>query len=153
MVMNMAFSSHERVIEPSERKGWFSRNWKWFIPSGCLTVVVITCAVVAAVVYFTLGTIKSSYVYQETMTRLRSNPVMVRELGEPIEAGWRINGAINVSGDSGKADVIIPVSGPKKSGAVYVIAIKKRGKWDFSSLEVEIEGEPQRINLLIPSTQ
>ena len=140
-------------MNPPEQKGWFGRNWKWFIPTGCLTVVVMACAVVAAVIYFALGSIKSSYVYREAMTRIRSNPAIVRELGEPIEAGWQINGTINVNGDSGKADVKIPVSGPKKSGAVYATAIKKQGKWDFSALEVEIEGEPQRINLLTTSTQ
>jgi hypothetical protein len=47
----------------------------------------------------------------------------------------------------------IPVSGPKKSGKVYVSAVKKLGKWDFSALEVEIEGETKRINLLTPSTE
>ena len=134
-----------------QQKGWFSRNWKWFIPVGCLSVVVMAVAVVAAGIYFVFGAIKSSDVYQQALAKARSNPAVVRELGEPIEAGWRISGSINVSNDSGNADVRIPVSGPKKSGAVYATAIKKQGKWDFSALEVEIEGEAKKINLLIPS--
>jgi len=136
-----------------QQKGWFSRNWKWFIPVGCLSVVVMAVAVVAAGIYFVFGAIKSSDVYQQALAKTRSNPAVVRELGEPIEAGWRISGSINVSNDSGNADVRIPVSGPKKSGAVYATAIKKQGKWDFSTLEVEIEGDTKRINLLTPSTE
>jgi hypothetical protein len=136
-----------------QQKGWFSRNWKWFIPVGCLSVVVMAVAVVAAGIYFVFGAIKSSDVYQQALAKTRSNPAVVRELGEPIEAGWRISGSINVSNDSGNADVRIPVSGPKKSGAVYATAIKKQGKWDFSTLEVEIEGDTKRINLLTPSSE
>ena len=136
-----------------ENKGWFGRNWKWFVPAGCLSIVVMVVAVAAAGLYFIIGAIKSSDVYQEALAKARSNTAVVRELGEPIEAGWRISGTINVSNDSGNADVRIPVSGPKKSGAVYATAIKKQGKWDFSALEVEIEGVTKRINLLIPSTE
>src|SRR5262245_52474794 len=140
-------------MNPPQRKGWFGRNWKWFIPVGCLSIVMAAGAVVAAGVYFVFGAIKSSDVYQQALTRVRSNPAVVRELGEPIEPGWLISGSINVSNDSGNADVRIPVSGPKKSGAVYATAIKKQDKWDFSALEVEIDGETKRINLLIPSSQ
>lgn len=102
---------------------------------------------------FVFGAIKSSDVYQRALAKTRSNPAVVRELGEPIEAGWRTSGSINVSSDSGNADVRIPVSGPKKSGAVYATAIKKQGKWGFSALEVEIEGDTKRINLLTPSSE
>jgi hypothetical protein len=137
-------------MNPPEQRGWFSRNWKWFVPTGCLSVVVMAVAAVAAIIYFTFGAIKSSDVYQEALAKARSNQAVVRELGEPIEPGWQISGSFNVSGDSGNADVKIPVSGPKKSGAVYATAMKRQGKWDFSALEVEIEGETKRINLLAP---
>jgi hypothetical protein len=140
-------------MNPPQQKGWFGRNWKWFVPVGCLSIVVVAGAVVAAGVYFIFGTIKSSDVYQQALAKARSNQAVVRELGEPIEPGWWVSGTINVSNDSGNADVKIPVSGPKKSGAVYATAIKKQGKWDISALEVGIEGETKRINLLIPSSE
>ena len=140
-------------MNPAQQKGWFGRNWKWFVPVGCLSIVVVAAAVVTVAIYFVFGAIKSSDVYQQALTKVRSNPAVVRELGEPIEAGWRISGSINVNNDSGNADVRIPVSGPKKSGAVHATAIKKQGKWDFSALEVEIEGKTERINLLTPSTE
>ena len=136
-----------------QQKGWFGRNWKWFVPVGCLSMVLMIVVFVAAVAYLAFGSIKSSYVYQEAIAKTRSNAAVVRELGEPIEPGWLISGRINVNESSGNTDVIIPVSGPKKSGKVYVSAVKKLGKWDFTALEVEIEGETKRINLLTPSTE
>jgi hypothetical protein len=137
-------------MNPPQQKGWFGRNWKWFVPVGCLSIIVMAVGVVAALIFFIFGAIKSSDVYQQALEKARSNPDVVRELGEPIETGWLMSGSINVSGDSGNADMKIPVSGPKKSGGVYAVAAKRQGKWEFSALEVEIEGETKRINLLTP---
>src|SRR5262249_36859671 len=111
-------------MNPPEKKGWFGRNWKWFVPVGCLSMVGTVVAVVAAFIYFVFGAIRSSDVYQQALAKTRSNPAVVRELGEPIETGWSLSGSINVSNDSGNADLRIPVSGPKKSGAIYAVAIK-----------------------------
>jgi len=108
---------------------------------------------VAAVISFAFGSIKSSYVYQQAMTKTRSNAAVIRELGEPIKPGWLVSGQVSVNEASGQADLSIPVSGPNKSGTVYVSATKKMGKWSFSALEVEVEGESKRINLLTPSSE
>jgi Cytochrome oxidase complex assembly protein 1 len=140
-------------MNPPEKKGWFGRNWKWFVPVGCLSMVLMIVVFIAAVVYFAFGSIKSSTVYQEAITKTRSNADVIRELGEPIEPGWLISGTINVNESSGNADLSIPVSGPKKSGTVYVVATKKMGKWDIYGLEVAVEGENKRINLLTSSTE
>ena len=140
-------------MNPPQQKGWFGRNWKWFVPVGCLSVVLVAVVFVAAVAYLAFGSIKSTYVYQEAIAKTRSNAAVVRELGEPIEPGLLISGRIDVNESSGNADMSIPVSGPKKSGRVYVSAVKKLGKWDFSALEVEVEGKTERINVLTPSTE
>ena len=140
-------------MNPTGEKGWFGRNWKWFLPVGCLSIVLIAVAFVGGAVYFVFGSIKSSFVYQQAIERARSNAEVVQALGEPIEPGWLISGNINIDGSSGHADLSIPVSGPKKSGKVYASAEKKLGKWDFSALEVEIEGDPKRINLLPPRSE
>lgn len=113
-------------------------------------MIVMVVGFVAAIVFFAFGAIKSSEVFEQAINKTRSNPAVVSELGEPIEPGWLVSGTIKVNNSSGSADLSIPVSGPKKSGTVYVVAAKKLGKWNFSALEVEIEGNNTRINLLAP---
>jgi Cytochrome oxidase complex assembly protein 1 len=135
------------------QEGWFVRNWKWFVPAGCLSMILMIAGFIAVVAYLALGSIKSSYVYQQAIDKTRSNADVIRELGEPIKAGWLISGRIKVNDSSGSADMSIPVSGPKKSGRVYVLAKKRMDKWDFYGLEVEIEGKSERINLLTPSSK
>lgn len=140
-------------MNPPGQKSWLGRNWKWFVPVGCLSMVLMIVGVIAAVIYLAFGSMKSSYAYEQAMAKTRSNAAVIRELGEPIESGWLISGRINVSESSGNADLSIPVSGPKKSGTVYVLAAKRLGKWDLHALEIEIEGEAKRINLLAPSIE
>jgi Cytochrome oxidase complex assembly protein 1 len=118
-----------------------------------LSMILMIVGFIAAVAYLAFGSIKSSYVYKQAIDKTRSNADVVRELGEPIEAGWLISGRVEINDSSGSADMSIPVSGPKKSGRVYVLAKKRMDKWDFYGLEVEIEGKGERINLLTPSSK
>ena len=89
------------------RGGWFSRNWKWALPVGCLLPLVLCgggILVFVFVVYGAVtGAIRSSDAYQEGMSRARSNPEVVAALGEPIESGWLISGNINVAKTSTKS--------------------------------------------------
>jgi len=133
------------------QRSWWSRNWKWALPVGCLLPLVLCGG--GAVVFFGLiygvvtGAIRSSDAYQEGMSRARSNPEVVAALGEPIESGWLISGSINVNGPSGNADVSIPISGPKGSGTLSIVGTRSAGRWQYSTMEVEISGRPGRIDV------
>lgn len=113
--------------------------------------MILIAAAVVAVISLVFGAIKSSDVYQQAESRASANAEVKRELGEPIESGWIVSGSISVSGSSGEADIAIPISGPKGDGTVYAVAIKSAGVWKFSTLEVEVEGRDQRIDLLTES--
>jgi hypothetical protein len=130
-----------------EKRGWWSRNWKWFVPVGCLSIVAVGAVVIVLIVTLVFGALKSSDVYKQAMLRATTNPTVISELGQPIESGWMVSGSISVSGSSGEADISIPISGPKKSGTIFAVSRKSAGEWKFSRLEVEVPGRP-RINLL-----
>ena len=84
--------------------------------------------------------------------RGRSRPAQFgrcrRCLGLPIEPGWLVLGNINVENDKGHADLGIPLSGPRGSGVLSVVATKQAGHWQFERAEVEISGVKERIDLL-----
>jgi cytochrome oxidase complex assembly protein 1 len=138
-------------MEQPQKKSWWSRNWKWFVPIGCLGLLVIGVGVIVLFVSIIFGALKSSDAYTQALAKARANPAVISELGQPIEPGWLVSGSVNVSGPSGNADLSIPVSGPKKSGTIYVVARKSAGEWQFNRLEVDVEGRGSRINLLEPT--
>ena len=92
--------------------------------------------------------IKSSDAYTGAMDRAQSNPAVVTSLGTPIEAGFFCSGNISVSGSSGKADLQIPINGPKGAGEIYVQADKSMGEWHYERLIVQIKATKERIDIL-----
>lgn len=131
-----------------EKKDWWSRNWKWFIPVACLTVIVIIVAFILFLMYAVFGFMKSSEVYQEAFARAKANQYVIETIGQPVEEGFFLSGNINVSGSSGNADLAIPISGPKGEGTVFVAASRSAGQWMISMLIVENKQTGTRINLL-----
>ena len=133
---------------PPQRPNWWSRNWKWFVPAGCLTIVLLFAAFIGGIVMIVFGSMKQADVYKQAVARAQSDPVVVQKLGSPIETGMFLSGNINVNGPSGDAKIAIPIHGPKGKGTIYVEATKSAGKWDFSLMQVAVDGEDTRIDLL-----
>jgi hypothetical protein len=126
------------------RKGWFARNWKWFVPTLLIVFIVLPLALIGSV----FAAMKNSDVVKESLLRAQANPRVVQKLGTPIQEGWLVSGSINVSTTSGDADLAVPISGPKGKGNIYVTAHKGAGAWDYQVMVAAIEGSDQRINLL-----
>jgi hypothetical protein len=135
-------------MQQPEKRGWWSRNWKWLVPVGCLGMLAAVAVVIVLIATLVFGALKSSDVYKQALAKATANPTVISELGEPIEPGWLVSGSISVSGSSGEADIAIPISGPKKSATIYAVGRKSAGEWRFSRLEVEVQNRPLRIKLL-----
>ena len=127
---------------------WWSRNWKWLVPVGCLGAIVLFLAFIAILLSLAIGFIKSSTVYKEPVAMAKVNPSVVEAMGTPIEEGLFVTGKANIEGPSGNAAISIPISGPKGKGTIYVVATKSAGRWTFTTLDVEINDSGTRINLL-----
>jgi hypothetical protein len=138
----------ETVAQPPPQPGWWSRNWKWFVPTGCcLTPLVLGAAFAAFLVLVVFGALKQSDAYKMAVARAKADSRVVTALGTPIEEGWWLSGKTNVNGGSGDADLSIPISGPKGKGTIYAVATKSAGDWSYSKLQVKIESTDETIDL------
>jgi hypothetical protein len=129
------------------RRGWWSRNWKWFVPTGCLTLFVLFCAFIAIIMFGVFAIIKSSDTYKDALARAKADPRVVSALGQPIKPGMFVSGSSNSSGGSEHADLAIPISGPKGSGKIYAVAVRSGGKITYTTLAVEVQKTGERIEL------
>jgi hypothetical protein len=129
-------------------RNWWQRNWKWFVPTGCLTIIALGVAFVVLIILVIFGAIKSSDAYKIALERAKSDPRVIEELGEPIEAGWFLSGKTKVDGDSGESDLTIPIQGPKGKASVYAVATKSAGEWEYSKLIVKVRSTGETIDLL-----
>lgn len=134
---------------PSQPKGnWWTRNWKWFVPTGCLTLIVLFVGFILSISLIVFGALKSTDVYKDAVARAKANPAVIEALGSPIKEGMFVSGNTNVNGASGESNLSIPISGPKGKGTIYLAAKKSLGRWEYQNLVVEIQSTGERVDLL-----
>ena len=93
------------------------------------------------------GFMKSSEPYKVAMTRANASAEVRAALGAPIESGMMVSGSISTSGSEGSANFAIPIFGPGGKGSIHLKADKSSGRWTYKTLEVEIPGQPDTIDL------
>jgi len=99
-------------------------------------------------VHTIFSAIRGSDAYQMSMALVLSDDRVAAAIGQPIETGWFTTGSIHISGPSGRADLAIPITGPKCSGTVYSRATKTAGTWKLTLLAVRSDCEPDPIVLI-----
>jgi hypothetical protein len=110
--------------------------------AGLLIVVAFLAAVVVGIFWL----IGNTDAVALAMAEVRASEQAKERLGEPIEKGLLVMGKIEFSGDSGSAQLSIPVSGPKGKGRLYLVAKKRMGVW--KAQELQLAGDSYRVDLL-----
>jgi TonB family protein len=113
-------------------------------------LLVAVAALGVGIFFVVMSAVKSSEVYRYALAKAKSNPEVVAVLGEPIKDGLLVRGSIESNGLWSHAKFSIPISGPKNSGTVYAEASRSDdtvGDWVFTTLEVEVAGRADRIDL------
>lgn len=97
------------------------------------------------IVVAAFGVMRSSGACQEAVARAESWPAVVQALGTPLNVGWFVSGTL----DPGRrAEITIPVSGPRGKARIEVVASKTSGDWVFSTLTVRLRSTGERISLM-----
>jgi Cytochrome oxidase complex assembly protein 1 len=120
----------------------------WIIIAAFLAVMLLIGLFVGFIFVAVFGALKSSTPYQHAVQVATHDPRVVTRLGTPVKPGWLPGGSINVSGDSGNADLTISLEGAAHKGKLYVVAKKAEGEWTYQTLAVRVEESQERIDLL-----
>ena len=137
-------------IGATVRPNWFGRNWKWLVPVGVLLLFFLFASLIGAVFVLLQTSFQHSDIYAQALAKARANPQVIEKIGRPLKAGWLASGNLNTSGASGDVDLSIPLSGPRGKGTLHLVAKKSAGVWKVATLQVEVAGEAQPIDLLQP---
>lgn len=134
------------IVKP--QRSWLARNWGWLVAAA----FVLILSFVAAILLFVFGLIKNSDAAKLAIKTAESSPVLAEQIGSPMKVGWIATGSIEVSTDTGSAELSIPVSGPKGSGTLDVEAHKRAGQWHLELLQFGKASSDERLNLLPAET-
>jgi Cytochrome oxidase complex assembly protein 1 len=148
--MSYGYAPAPLTPPPFPQRSWFSRNWKWFMPTVILGPILALVLLIGGLFALGLSAIKSSEPYQHAVTAATHDARVTGPMGAPVTPGWYFLGSINVSGSAGDADLTVPLNGTVRHGTVHVVARKSEGIWSYQTLEVQIDGASARINLQLP---
>jgi Cytochrome oxidase complex assembly protein 1 len=145
-------TSAEGELVPQQ--GWWSRNWKWAVPSGCLGLM-LSCGCLGALLFGATiwQSLRGSGVIVDAVTQAKQSLEVREALGEPIESSTMPQ-QVSIESDDvgGAAHFAIPLKGPKGSGTLFGDAYKRGEEWTFTTLKVEVPDHPV-INLLGPTPE
>jgi hypothetical protein len=140
------------ISQIAPQQTWFSRNWKWFLPTVVLGPLLVLALVVGGLMTFVFGLMKSSEPYHYAVALAAKNPQVLRELGGPIEPGWFTTGNVNMSDSSGEANMAIPLHTEIASWCIVRDCQKDRWCLELQRLEVLVERYEQPIPLTDPAS-
>jgi Cytochrome oxidase complex assembly protein 1/zinc-ribbon domain len=126
---------------------WAETHWKRLVAL-LLFLAVLGVAALLGIVSLGMSFVRNSDVAEEAIARARSSQAVTQRLGVPIKEARFVSGSINVSPGSGSADLALPISGPKGSGTLYVTARKIAGAWQYSLIQLNVEGSGDKIDVL-----
>lgn len=130
---------------PVEKK---QSNLKKIAGYGCLGILVLGALFVVSVSALVEVMMRSSDVYQAAFQRAQNDSRVTAKLGSPLKKEILTKGQVQTYGPQGDAELAIPISGPRGKGTILVSAKRSAGEWKLKFLQVAIDGEAHRIDLL-----
>ena len=122
--------------------------------SGCRSsAVFIAIAGILGLAALVFGLIdhffRSSSPYREALRQAAEDSRVQAALGSRIRPGWWVMGSLATDGsgpgESGSAELEIPLRGNRASGRLSIRARESGGVWSFERIEVRPEGTNQSI--------
>ncbi|HEY6559822.1 MAG TPA: cytochrome c oxidase assembly factor Coa1 family protein [Polyangiaceae bacterium] len=107
---------------------------------GCVLALLLG-GFIAVIFFVVLGSIKQSDAYETSHRLCVTHPVVIADLGVPIEDGLFPSGSINTSGAGGDADLTFSLSGPKGEGSAHVVAKRSAAGWSIEQAEWTFGGK------------
>lgn len=117
---------------------WWSRNWKWALPVGCLGMLA-TCGCLFTVFFGVLfSSVKNNEAYEQGISIATTDDEVQAVLGAPLTPGTPRKFSVSTVNGRGRAEFIIPLDGSKADGMLHIEAYEEDGRWSYSTLEVEV---------------
>ncbi len=115
-----------------------------------LTLVGLLSAFGVAVFGFAFNVLRDSEAAQAALRESQASTVLIEEIGEPMKMGWFLEGGVNVdvANNSGDADILVPIKGPKGTASVHAIGIREGGVWIIQEMTATVEGTGNTVDLL-----
>jgi hypothetical protein len=123
------------------QRSWWSRNWKWAAPVGCLGLIGSCGCLTVALIALGFASAKSSTPYEQALSIAKSDSEVQATLGQPIESSFSMQSSIRMGDGQSTAEFSVPLHGSKTDGVLRIEATKSGKDWEYQVLQVEVPGQ------------
>ncbi|BFM42589.1 hypothetical protein CFS9_12300 [Flavobacterium sp. CFS9] len=136
-----------------EKESWFKRNWKWFLPSVFLSILLIGLAA-ASTSQEGITDIAKAYsddlLFEKAIEKANRNPDIHENIGriEPIDRLAILEGTVIYSNNHNTVNLSVRVNGAKRKGKLNISAFKKGTEWVYQKIAVRTKNPKNEIIVL-----
>src|SRR5690349_17082354 len=126
----MSQADHARFEAEPPRRGWFGRNWLWFVPTLIGIPILLCGGCFGGLFYVGLRAIKDMPTYKGAVARVQESPEVQAKLGQPIEDATVLpSSEFNFRNGQQSVTQRFSVKGPTGTADVESHAIELANAW------------------------
>lgn len=137
-----------------ENKSWLKTNWKWFIPSFIILLLLVFGLLLSSSVDGNITAIAKAYsdnsLYENAIEKAKTNKRVLEVIGaiEPIDKLAILEGNTNYSNENNVIETTVRIKGNKAKGKMDITAVKNGNEWEFKKICIRIKESKEEIDIL-----
>ena len=136
------------------KKSWWKRNWKWFLPTFILFFSIISGLILSLNIDENISDIAQAYsdnsLYEKAIEKAITNKRVLEVIGEiePIDKLAILEGNAIYSSNHNSVELSIRIKGNKGKGKLDISAKKNGTEWEFKKINIRIKDPKEEIKIL-----
>ena len=120
---------------PPKQRGWWSRNWLWFVPTLLLVLIVAGGGGVYWLLFVRVYNLKEC---RSAMQAIQADNNVQASLGQPIQPIYwpSQEAAPSAQTDQSRIDIRWSIEGPKGRAKAHTLVEQRQGQWQTVIVEV-----------------
>jgi hypothetical protein len=135
------------------KKSWWNRNWRWFLPTLILFLLLFGF-VLSSAIDGNITDIAQAYsdnsLYEKAIEKAKTNKRVLEVIGEiePIDKLAIIEGNVIYSNDNNSVALSIRIKGNIGKGKMDISAKKKGTIWEYKTINIRIKNPKEEIQII-----
>jgi hypothetical protein len=107
----------------------------------CVSIAAALMLLASGFAFFIFHLLGTSDAATLAVARAERDPKVIAALGSPMTTGMVTTGSVETNNSSGEARLSIPISGPRGSGRLGVLASRENRRWTLRRLVLTVDGK------------
>lgn len=135
-------------------KSWWKRNWKWFLPTSIVLILLLFWVILTSTIDGSVTDIAQAYsdnsLHEKAIEKAKTNKRVLEVIGkiEPIDKLAILEGNAIYSNNNNSVELSIRVKGSKGKGKMDISADKIGNEWQYKKINIRIKNPKDEIQIL-----